>query len=1128
MKCADCGAENTQESFYCATCGGPLYVDCDACAFNNSTRARFCGGCGQPLPAGSRTEALTREAPSPLAQNILSSRRGLEGERKQITVLFADLCRSLELIEGSDPELARELLDKAVQIMMDAVHRFEGTVNRIMGDGIMSLFGAPLAQEGHAVRACYAALAMTDSIEEWNRGGHPLDGLDLRIRVGINTGEVIVRAMHSDLSIHYDAIGTAPHLANRMEELATPGTIRLTQETARLVTGYVDLRSLGAMPVKGMREAVEVYELCRSTDTRTPFQVTLARGLTRFVGRRPELETLEQALKFAGSGFGQVIAVVGEPGIGKSRLCFEFLSGLRGEDWQVMKTAAASYGRTTPWLPVINLLRDCFQIKANDDTPAIADKVTSRLNGLDERLSTLLVPLLACLDQPIDDDDWRALTPAQRRQQMLKAAKALLFATSRARPLVILFEDVHGCDHESQALLDALVEGMRAVRLLLIVTYRPDFRHTWGGKSYYGQCSLEPLAEGSALELLDTVLGRDPSLDPLKRELVERTEGNPFFLEESVRDLVERGALIGSLGAYRMARLPQSLQVPATVQSTLAARVDRLIAADKDLLLAASVIGRRVDIELLQVVTGVAEHAFKAGLARLCASEFLDEADHFPLTEYVFRHALTQEVAYANVLHDQRRLLSRRIVAALESGRSKEEAGWHERLALHAFRGELWEKSATHYRVLGDRALERSANAEAANAYGRALAALGHLSADQDFARQAIDVRLDLANALFAFGEPNRVLEVVREAQHLAEQNGDRHRIARTHSAMTLYHWMMGNPVRAIESGRQARKVAHDQGDFDLQVLTALRLAVALQAHGDYQDTVELFGWAVDAIKGDDVSLHFGLTSIAAVAARTSLARSFAELGRFEAGVDMAEEGVRLASSLRHPFSQVYAAREVGLFYIRRGQLERAIELLEEGVRLCKATSNQVLYPVSEATLGYALALAGKIDDGIRLLEAAAEHSLAMDLMVRLSLQLSWLGEAYLLAGRNTEAVAQGIRALELARRYDERGHLGWAHRMLGDAYRSSRPAAVAESERHYRKALEIADDLQMRVLQAHCRLGLGLLYRATEDGANARKELLASMQLFREMGMANWLQRVETLAGPTGRSAERAGAKPR
>lgn len=1125
MRCADCGAENTQESYYCAACGNQLYVDCEACGFNNSTRASFCGGCGKPLPADSRSKAQDLDAPLPLAQNVLSSRRGLEGERKQVTVLFADLCRSLELIEGSDPELAREILDKAVQIMMDAVHRFEGTVNRIMGDGIMSLFGAPLAQEGHAVRACYAALAMMESIGEWNRGGRPQEDLDLRIRVGINTGEVIVRALQSDLSIHYDAIGTAPHLANRMEELATPGTIRLTQETARLVTGFVDLRSLGAVPIKGMREAVEVYELCRSTDTRTPFQVTLARGLTQFVGRRPELETLEHALKSAGSGFGQVVAIVGEPGIGKSRLCFEFLGELRSDDWRVMKTAAVSYGRTTPWLPVANLLRDCFQVKPNDDAPAIVAKVVARLKGLDERLSTLAIPLLACLDLPIEDADWHSLTPAQRRQQMLEAAKALLFATSRAQPLVILFEDAHGCDHESQALLDALVEGMRSVRLLLIVTYRPNYRHTWGRKSNHAQCQLEPLAEGSALELLDTVLGGDPSLIPLKRELVGRTEGNPFFLEESVRDLVERGVLLGPLGSYRMAELPQALQVPATVQATLAARVDRLFATDKDLLLAASVIGRRVDTQLLLIVTDVPENEFKSGLARLCAAEFLDEADHFPPTEYVFRHALTQEVAYANVLHDQRRLLSRRIVTALEKGSSKEQSGWHEQLALHAFRGELWEKATTHYRILGDRALERSANAEAANAFGQALSALGHLSGDHDFARQAIDVRLELANALFAFGEPKRVLEVIWEAQDLAEQIGDRQRVARTHSAMTLYHWMMGNPARAIESGRQARKVAEDHGDFDLKVLTTLRLAVALQAHGDYQDTVELFDWAVDAIKGDNLSLHFGLTSVAAVAARTSLARSFAELGRFEEGVEIAEDGIRLANSLRHPFSRVYASREVGLFYVRKGQLDRAIELLEDGIQLCEATSNQVLYPVSAATLGYALALAGRLDEGIRFLEAAAERSLAMDLMVRLSLQLSWLGEAYLLAGRHSDAIAEGTRALELARRYEERGHLGWAHRMLGDAYRCSQPAAIAESERHYRKALEIADELQMRVLLAHCRLGLGLLHRATGDSAKARAELSSSMRLFREMGMENWLQRVETLASPINPPGDQAGS---
>jgi tetratricopeptide (TPR) repeat protein len=632
--------------------------------------------------------------------------------------------------------------------------------------------------------------------------------------------------------------------------------------------------------------------------------------------------------------------------------------------------------------------------------------------------------------------------------------------------------------------------------------------------SHFEQCRLEPLLDDSALELLDSLLGRDPGLDALKQDLVDRTEGNPFFLEESVRELVEQGVLMGSFGSYRLAELLPPPRVPATVQATLAARIDRLSAQEKDLLLAAAVIGRHVDAQLLRVVTDLPEEDLQMGLSRLHAAEFLQEPRHVAPSGYVFRHALTQEVAYANVLHDQRRLLSRRIVAALEARGGDGKAAWHERLAWHAFNGELWEKAVAHYRILGDRSLERSANAESANAYRRALEALSHLADDSESSRKAIDIRLELANALFAFGESKQVFDVVREAQDLAEQIGDQHRLARVHSAMTLHDWMVGDPVRAISSGRQARKVAEDLNDFDLMVLSTLRLAVALQAHGDYRDTVELFSWAVDAIKDDKIRHHFGLTSIAAVAARTSLARSFAELGRFEEGVGIAEEGVQLSDALEHPFTRVYAAREAGLFYIRKGDFERAIGLLEEGFRLCEETGNQVLFPVCAATLGYARVLCGETGEGLILLERAAERSLAMNLMVRLSLQLSWLSEAYLLAGRHSDALAQGIRAVGLARRYEERGHLGWALRVLGEAYRCSQPAAISEAERHYREALTVAEELEMLVLQAHCRLGLGMLYQATGDVGEAQSELQSSMQLFRDMGMATWLQRTRSIAG--------------
>ena len=713
--------------------------------------------------------------PSYLAEKILTSRSALEGERKQVTVLFADLKGSMELLAERDPEEARQLLDPVLERMMAAVHRYEGTVNQVMGDGIMALFGAPLAHEDHAVRACYAALAMQATIRAYAEDVRRAHGITVQMRLGLNSGEVVVRAIGNDLHMDYSAIGQTTHLAARMEQLATPGSILLTAATLHLVEGLVRVTAMGPVPVKGLDTPVDVFELVGASALRGRLQARMAGGLTPFVGRGPELATLRQTLERAMAGHGQVVAVVGEAGVGKSRLVYECLHAPQTQGWRILESASVSYGKATPYFPVIDLLKRYAHVEEPDDPRTVRAKVTGQILTLDETLQDTIPALLSLLEVLPDDSPFRSLDPPQRRQRLLQALKRVLLRESQVQPLLLVFEDLHWIDTETQALLDSLVESLPTARLLLLVNYRPEYQHSWGSKTYYTQLRLDPLPPASADELLQALLGDDPSLAPLKQLLIARTEGNPFFLEESVRTLVETGVLVGERSASRLAQALPTIQVPATVQAVLAARMDRLPPEDKRLLQTAAVIGTEVPLPLLQAIAELPEAALHRGLAHLQAAEFLYETRLFPEHVYTFKHALTHEVAYSGLLQERRRVLHARIVEVLEALVGDQVAEQVERLAHHALRGEVWDKALTYCRQVGEKAMARSAHREAVGYFEQALSALPHLPETRGTREQAIDLRLALRNARSILGgQGERILQDLQEAEMLAETLDDR------------------------------------------------------------------------------------------------------------------------------------------------------------------------------------------------------------------------------------------------------------------------------------------------------------------------------------------------------------------
>ena len=702
VTCARCRQDNPPEAKFCLECGAPLAVRCASCGTSLPPAAKFCIECAAPVSGASASPRTPQTyTPKHLAERILTSRAALEGERKTVTVVFADVKGSMELLADRDPEEARKILDPVLELMMDAVHRYEGTVNQVMGDGIMALFGAPVAHEDHAVRACYAALRMQDAVARYTEELNRRHGVDVQIRVGINSGDVVVRSIGSDLQMDYTAVGQTTHLAARMEQLARPGSSLTTETTLRAVEGFVEVRALGPMPIKGLAEPINVYAIVGAGAARTRLQVSAARGLTRFVGRDAEMEQLYRALEQAAAGHGQIAAVVGEPGVGKSRLIYEFIHSHRVRDWLVLASSSVSYGKATSYVPLSDLFKAYFKITDHDDTRTVRAKITGHVLTLDEALRDEVAPLLWLLDALPEDHDFLGVETKTRKARVTEAVKRVLLRESRMRPLVLIFEDLHWIDADTQTVLDSFAESIPSAAIVLAVNYRPEYEHGWARKTYYRQLRIDALPPETAQSLLDPLLGTDPSLQPLRQLLIERTEGNPLFLEESVRSLVETHVLVGERGAYRLGRERVVPEVPATVQAILAARVDRLSPEDKRLLQSASVIGKDLPWPLLLEVSDMPEEELRQGLTRLQAAEFVYEAKLFPDLEYTFKHALTHEVVYGSLLRDRRHALHARAIAAIERVYADRLAEHVERLAHHAFRGEVWDKALGYLRRMG-------------------------------------------------------------------------------------------------------------------------------------------------------------------------------------------------------------------------------------------------------------------------------------------------------------------------------------------------------------------------------------------------------------------------------------------
>jgi tetratricopeptide (TPR) repeat protein len=885
------------------------------------------------------------------------------------------------------------------------------------------------------------------------------------------------------------------------------------------------------MQAKGVSQPVETYELVGATAARTRVQAGASRGLTPFVGRKSEIDIFRKLIEQVETGRGQILSMVGEPGMGKSRLVHELTRHQLPPGWLVLEGASVSYGKATPYFPLVELLRRYFAIADADGVESIQARVGECILQLDDALRDTIPPVLELLGslpegagQPESTAGrqdvaavikrFSAMDPQQRRRHTFEALKRILIRESQRQSLLVVFEDLHWIDSETQAFLDSLVESVPMARLLLLVNYRPGYSHMWGDRTYYTQIRIEPLHSAGTEELLQHLLGNSPELTPLQKILIQRTDGNPFFAEESVRALVETGFLTGTKGAYRPGLKVDNISIPSTVQNVVADRIDRLPREEKRLLQMAAVIGVIVPFGLLRAAAELPDGELYKYLAHLQSAEFLYETNLFPEVEYSFKHALTTEIAYGALLHERKTRLHEKIATALEAMTDNAPHDQLEKLAHHTFCGEIWNKAALYSRKAGTKAMGRSAYREAVTYFDRALSSLDHVPKSHNNLEQALELRLDLRNALFPIEELDRLHENLCAAEALAESLDDQRRLGRVCAYLVHYYTLMGDREKAARSSQRGMNIANALGDFAIQIELNYYVGRAYYYTGDYSRAIECHKRNTDALSGSNLREFFDMECPPAILCRVFLVMCLSETGEFGTAIQYGREAVRLAEEMEQAFGSIYAASGVGLAYLRKGELQTAIKVLERGMERCRIADIPVQFPLVGSPLGLAYVLSGRIDEGIRLLEQAVGQT-ASKRGSGQAFRLALLSEAYLHAGRIDDAVAKAELGLQLSQSYQERGREAWILRLMGEIDRRRVPLDVDRADVHYKRALRQAGQLGMRPLAAHCHLALGELSAQSGQIDKAFQEISTAVDLYRSMEMTAGLRKAEAALAP-------------
>lgn len=1096
-RCIACGGDLTAAGA-CKSCGKLSHVQCTHCGARMPHGSRYCSSCGTNLGRqlamafGSGATAAPR-LPAHLAQRILASQATIEGERRRVTILFADIKGSTGLIEGLDPEAAEALLGQPLRRMIDAVHRYDGTVNRIQGDGIMALFGAPIAQEDNAARAVYAALDMQAAVRS-------LSSEQLAIRVGLHCGEVVVRAVNNDFSFEYDAVGASVHLAARMEQMAAPGAIYCTHEVAQQTEGLIRFKSLGPLSIKGFREPREVIEILGLTNARTRWDVSSARGLTPFINRAEEMASLRELLQGANEGRFQAVTVVGDPGVGKSRIVHEFLGIAELRNWTVFRASAAAYRKNTAYLVIGSLLRAWFQIAETDSSATAKDRVRREVQTSDESSLPSLPAIYSLLDLHFDDADWQRLEASERRHQIVGALKRIAREAAVRGPTVLFVEDMQWVDDGSQSLLKDLIVSDIQGPILLLMTCRRDYQHLPKSDARHRVVTIDTLDADTAGVFVRALLGDNPKLEPVRSLIISRTEGTPLFIEETVRSVVEVGDLSDGL-LSELDEGPKALKIPPTVQEVIAARIDRLAPEHKALLQAASIVGEEITPGLLQAITDLPGQVLVGLLADLERADFVNQ-DHTASSErFVFRHALTHEVAYSSLLYSTRQALHARLVSAIEDQYRDRLEEHIDKLAHHAVHGELWSKAINYLRLAGNKALERSAYTAARIPFEQAIAILEKQPRTPENAKLGIDIRLMMRAIFGATGDYDRLDRYLLEAEALAESIGDSLRLAQVNVAKALTSNFRGDLDASIQCGVRARDLAGNIGNHTVSLAATVYIGQARMWRGDFKQAVDLLdgnSWTKGALRHERI-ITTGTTSVLWLG---MLGASAAYLGDFARAALICKEACGIADEGRRPYDVALAYWYAGFVASHQGDVCKALIALEHAWGVCNSNQVYSLVPILGTTLGYTYALSSRKADGIKHLEQAVGFSCKANFAYAEAWSTTYRGFANAVAGQYAHTFKDANRALELARNHKFRAVEAAALRLLGEYYLhgATRDAIVAEVQ--YALGSEIASELGLRPELAHCLRGLAEARFTLGRSGEAQIALERSRKLCNEMGL--------------------------
>ena len=1061
MNCPRCRHDLREGARFCDQCGAPAGPRCPRCQGDLREGAKFCDQCGAPVAAvapAAQFDTPRSYTPKHLAERILTSRTALEGERKQVTVLFADLQNFTGLSEQLDPEELHDLMNRLFEIMLAEVHRYEGTVNQFTGDGIMALFGAPLALEDHAVRAVEAALAIQEAMRKVGDELQRSRGQRVALRIGVNTGLVVVGKIGDDLRMDYTAQGDTVNLAARLQALAEPGTVAISEAAHHLVAGYFDCESLGTHTVKGKSLPVEVFRPLRRRAHRSRLAVASEAGLSTFVGRQSELGALLSACEEARAGRGRVVTIVGEAGIGKSRLVWELRTRLPAGTMAWVEGTCVPYGQSTPYLPVIDIVRTLLGLADGDPEREMDRKLTARLAELGADVETAGPALRYLLSIGTPEGGMSALSPQERKERLLDALARLSAAASRQRPHVFVFENCQWLDGASAEFLDFWAAAIPRAPALVILTCRPGANPPAAGSPVSSRIVLQALEPDERAALARGVLADTPVRPELLSAVVEKTGGNPLFIEEVSRSLRETG---WSQGA-------DAIKIPPTILDVLAARIDRLPDLAKSALQMASVIGRDFTQRLLARVAdrgeGIPTALQKLLELELIIEKSLDEA------AYMFRQALVQEVAYESLLVQRRKALHRLIGEAVEEVYAQRLSEHVEMLAHHFLQGEEWEKAVSYLRQAGAKAAALCANTEAVTFLQRALEANARLGQSRERDEQTIDIALDLRPPLLQLGRLEEVLALSREAEGLAKALDDEQRLARVYTYLINYHYLKGEPHLASEYGQRCLAIGERTGDLPLQVLALQYMGTCAHAQGRYREAISTLGRNIVLIEKNEGAPGVTRGGFAYVASCGWLAFAWAELGDFARAHAAMDKARRAADGSGHAYSEAIAWTLAGLVKNRQGDFEGARPDLERSLQACRERGLAVWRPIPSSILGHTLVRLGHVSDGLPLLEEGVSLTEALGVKAYLALWTAHLGEGLLAAGQVDRALAVARQALELARTHKEEGHQAWTLRLLGDIHARRAPADFSQAEACYREAADLATRLEMAPLLAQCQ----------------------------------------------------------